>query len=157
LKPSFLQQFDLEQKYDLIVLQVGLNAVTNSLNNIRWYEAELNRTFEHLRLCFPNKPILIVSVGDRATKIDGELATMRSVPAIVSMQRELARKHGLLFFDLFEGMGGQGSIIGLAHHKPRYANLDYTHLTHEGGKYMSRLFVKLFVEEKKRYEMKAVQ
>ncbi len=157
LKPSFVQQFDREQKYDLIVLQVGLNAVTNSLNNIRWYEAELNRTFEHLRLCFPNKPILIVSVGDRATKIDGELATMRSVPAIVSMQRELARKHGFLFFDLFKGMGGHGSIIDLAQHKPRYANLDYTHLTHEGGRYMSRLFVQLFVNEKKRYEQKALQ
>ena len=125
---------------------VVMPAVTNSLNNIRWYEAELERTFQHLRACFPGKPILVVSVGDRATKEEGELVTMRGVPAIVAMQRDLAGKHGLLFFDLFMGMGGKGSMVALAHHRPRYANLDYTHLTHEGGKYMSRLFLRLLLE-----------
>ncbi len=91
LKPDFIRQFDAFQNYDLVVLQVGLNAVTNSLTNIKWYEAELDKTFAHLRACFPGKPILIVSVGDRAGKEGAELATMRGVPAIVKMQRDLAR------------------------------------------------------------------
>lgn len=147
LKPDFIKQFDASQKYDLIVIQVGLNAVTNSLNNIKWYEAELDRTFSHLRACFPNKPILVVSVGDRAGKTGTELATMRGVPAIVNMQRNLARKHGFLFYDLFWGMGGPGSMIRLAHHKPRYANTDYTHLTHEGGKVIGLQFARLFLSE----------
>lgn len=147
LKPDFIRQFDAYQNYDLVVLQVGLNAVTNSLNNIKWYEAELDRTFQHLKACFPGKAILIVSVGDRAGKNGTELVTMRGVPAIVAMQRDLARKHGFLFYDLYWGMGGPGSIIEMAHHKPRYANTDYTHLTHEGGRVMGHLFAKLFVEE----------
>ncbi len=151
LKPDFIQQFDVFQKYDLIVLQVGLNAVTNSLTNIKWYEAELDKTFAHLRACFPDKPILIVSVGDRAGKIGTELATMRGVPAIVKMQRDLARKHGFLFYDLFWGMGGPGSIIEMAHHRPRYANTDYTHLTHEGGRVMGHLFAKLFLDEQAKW------
>lgn len=150
LRPEVLRQFDAYQRYDLVVLQVGLNAVTNSLNNIRWYEAELERTFQHLRACFPGKPILVVSVGDRASKIGTELATMRGVPAIVAMQRDLARKHGMLFYDLYWGMGGPGSMIELAHHRPRYANLDYTHLTHDGGRYIGHRFAQLFLEEKAR-------
>lgn len=150
LRPEVLHQFDAYQRYDLVVLQVGLNAVTNSLNNIRWYEAELDRTFKHLRLCFPGKPILIVSVGDRADKVGDELATMRGVPAIVAMQRDLARQHGFLFYDLYWGMGGPGSMIELAHHRPRYANLDYTHLTHDGGRYIGHRFAQLFLEEKAR-------
>ena len=148
LRPDIMRQFDRFQHYNLIVLQVGLNAVTNSLNNIKWYQAELDRTFAHLRACFPDKPILIVSVGDRANKNGTELATMRGVPAIVAMQRDLSRKHGFLFYDLFHGMCGPGSMVQLAHHKPRYANLDYTHLTHEGGKVMGALFAQLFLEEK---------
>ncbi len=142
LQPDFIKQFEALRHYDLVVLQVGLNAVTNSLNNIRWYQAELERTFNHLRACFPDKPILIVSVGDRGGKIGTELATMRSVPAIVAMQRDLARRHGFLFYDLFRGMGGAGTMIRMAMHRPRLANTDYTHLTHEGGRVVGLMFAK---------------
>jgi hypothetical protein len=148
LEPSFIHQFDQVQQYDLIVIQVGLNAVTNSLNNIRWYEAELDRTLKHLKLCFPGKPILVVSVGDRGAKIGTEILTMRGVPAIVKMQRNLARKHGLLFYDLFWGMGGPNTMLKFAYQRPRLANTDYTHLTHEGGKVIGINMAKLFLQEK---------
>ncbi len=154
LKPEVIKQFDRVQQYDLIILQVGLNAVTNSLNNIKWYQAELDRTFAHLRVCFPTHPILIIGVADRGGKIGTELATMRGVPAIVNMQRDMARKHGFMFYDLYHAMGGSGSMIRLAYQKPRLANTDYTHLTHEGGKYMSRIFVNLFTQEQNLYKSK---
>lgn len=154
IRPEMARQFDVFQQYDLVVLQVGLNAVTNSTVNVKWYEAELDKVFDHLRACFPGRPILIVSVGDRADKVNGELATMRGVPAIVHMQRDLARKHGFLFYDLFHGMGGYGSIIRLADHKPMLANKDYTHLTHEGGKVIGRLFVRLFTAEQAKWREK---
>lgn len=147
LAPDFIRQFDAVQQYDLIVLQVGLNAVTNSLNNVRWYEAELDRTFKHLKTCFPGKPILVVSVGDRGGKDGTEIATMRGVPAIVQMQRNLSRKHGFLFYDLFWGMGGPNTMLRFAHQRPRLANTDYTHLTHEGGKVVGIMFAKLFLRE----------
>lgn len=158
LSPDFVQQFDAVQQYDLIVLQVGLNAVTNSLNNIKWYEAELDRTFRHLKSCFPGKPILIVSVGDRGGKTGGaEITTMRGVPAIVKMQRNLARKHGLLFYDLFWGMGGPNTMLKFAHQRPRLANTDYTHLTHEGGKVVGLMFARLFLQEQANWRAKNVQ
>ena len=151
LRPDFIQQFDAFQQYDLVVLQVGLNAVTNSLTNITWYEAELDKTFRHLRACFPGKPILIVSVGDRAGKNGTELATMRGVPAIATMQRDLARKHGFMFYDMFWGMGGPGSMVQMANQRPRLANADYTHLTHEGGRVIGHLFANLFLEEQRKW------
>jgi lysophospholipase L1-like esterase len=149
LKPEVVRRFNAWQRYDLIVIQVGLNAVTNDLTNVRWYEAELDRTFKHLRLCFPVQPILIVSVGDRADKVGTEIATMRGVPAITAMQRTLARKHGFLFFDLFHAMGGPGTMIRFAHQHPRLANLDYTHLTHDGGRVMGHLFANMLLKEKR--------
>lgn len=157
MKPDFVRQFNALRQYDLVVIQVGLNAVTNSLNNIRWYEAELERTFQHLRACFPDQPVLVVSVGDRAGKNGTELATMRGVPAIVRMQRDLARKHGFLFYDLFYGMGGPGSMIRLANQRPRLANADYTHLTHEGGRVIGLMFARLFLEEQANWKTKFSQ
>jgi hypothetical protein len=151
LQPEIVQKFDTYQHYDLVVVQVGLNAVTNDLKNIRWYEAELQRTFKHLHACFPGKTILIVSVGDRGDKVGTELMTMRGVPAIVAMQRRLAREHGFLFFDLYHAMGGAGTMIRFAQQKPRLANLDYTHLTHEGGHYMGQLFARLMLTEQAKW------
>ncbi|HLP92560.1 MAG TPA: GDSL-type esterase/lipase family protein [Saprospiraceae bacterium] len=155
ISPEFVQQFDAVQQYDLVVLQVGLNAVTNSLNNIRWYEAELERTFKHLKACFPGKPILIVSVGDRGGKAGDRIETMRGVPAIVQMQRKLARKHGFLFYDLFWGMGGPDTMLKFAHQRPRLANTDYTHLTHDGGKVVGLMFARLFLQEQATYKAKS--
>jgi hypothetical protein len=155
ISKSMMQAFDKYQHYDLIVLQFGLNAASNSLRNIAWYQQELDETFKHMRLCFPDKPILVISVPDRGGKVDGELATMRSIPAIVDMQRTLARKHGFLFFDLFRGMGGPGAMIALANTSPMLANKDYTHLTHAGGKEVSYLFVRLLQEEHTRHKMES--
>ena len=153
LRPDFIQQFDAVQQYDLVVLQVGLNAVTDKLNNIRWYEAELDRTFKHLRTCFPDKPILIISVGDRDGKVGTEILTMRGVPAIVAMQRDMARKHGFLFYDLFWGMGGPETMLKFANQRPRLANTDYTHLTHEGGKVVGLQFARLMLLEQQKWKI----
>lgn len=146
LKPGFIRQFDAWQRYDLVIVQYGLNAAGASLGNINWYKHELDKTFAHLRILFPHAPILIVSVPDRGGKIDGELASMPSVAAITSMQRDLARKHGFLFYDLFHGMGGPSTMIEFANRKPRLANLDYTHLTHDGGKVVGHQLARLFLQ-----------
>lgn len=152
LTPETARQFDQVQQYDLIILQYGLNAVTNSTRNVRWYEAELDRTYKHIRKCFPNTPILIISVPDRGGKNEaGNLTTMRGVPAIVNMQRELARKHGFLFYDFYYGMGGPGTMVRLANTKPRLANLDYTHLTHEGGRVVGVQMAQMFLNEQLRW------
>lgn len=153
IQPALARQFDAAQQYDLIVVQLGLNAVTPKLDNLRWYEAELDQTYAHLRKCFPGKLILAISVADRAGKIQGELATYPSVLAITEMQRNLARKHGFLFFDLFHGMGGPGSMIEFAERqRPALANRDYTHLTHEGGKVMGYMFARLFLDAQQEYQ-----
>lgn len=151
IEPALVRQFDAYQHYDLVVVQLGTNAVTTKMDNIRWYKAELEQTFAHLRRCFPGKPILLISVADRAGKIDGELITLPSVLAITAMQRELARQYGFLFYDLFHGMGGRGTMLRFASQKPALANKDYTHLTHEGGKVLGHLFAKLFLDAQSAY------
>ena len=147
IKPEIARSFDALLDYDLVVLQVGLNAVTNSLNNINWYRRELEKTYAHLRVCFPDQPILIVSVADRGGRVNGELGTMISVPHIVQMQRKLAMEHGFLFFDLFRGMGGEGTMSDFARRKPPLAAADMTHLSHEGGRLIGCMMANLFLRE----------
>lgn len=151
LDPALMQAFDRELKYDLVIVQLGLNAVQPDLRNIVWYEKELDDTFAHLRRCFPKKTILIFSVADRGGKVAGEIRTMPAVPAIVGMQRNLARKHGFLFWDLFRGMGGEGTMFRFSQMRPSLANKDFTHLTHEGGRVMGLLIADFFEKEHTRF------
>ena len=46
------------------------------------------------------------------------------------------------------------SIIQMAHQKPRLANTDYTHLTHEGGRVIGLSFARLFVAEQAAWKAK---
>jgi GDSL-like Lipase/Acylhydrolase family len=152
IRPEIVRDFDAIQQYDLVVLQYGLNAAGESTKNIGWYRAELEKTFKHIRACYPHTPILFISVPDRAGKIDGVLTTLPSVPLIVHMQRELARQHGFLFYDFYRGMGGAGSMIELANiTHPTLANKDYTHLTHDGGRFMGYKLAGLFLREQARF------
>lgn len=154
IRPAIVKKFDRQHPYDLVVLLVGLNATGNTLDNLEWYRYELDRTFQHLRQCFPNRPLLIVSVGDRGGKVGNDLQTLKSVPYVASMQRDLARKYGLVFFDLFNGMGGAGSMVAMASHKPALASKDYTHLTFDGGRLISNLLLDVLLKEQASYRRK---
>jgi lysophospholipase L1-like esterase len=70
------------------------------------------------------------------------------------MQRDLARKYGLVFFDLFNGMGGAGSMVAMASHKPALASKDYTHLTFDGGRLISNLLLDVLLKEQASYRRK---
>ncbi len=146
------RRFDALLKYDLIVMQYGMNAVTSKTNNIPWYEKELDEAIVLMKQNFPGRPILLVGCPDRGNKTGGEIHTMAAVPLIVAMQRRLAEKHGLLFYDLFTAMGGPDATVRLAEMRPILAYKDYTHLTHEGGKMMGLRMARAFFEAQKSYQ-----
>jgi hypothetical protein len=143
------QRFDALLKYDLIIMQYGMNAVTAKTNNIPWYEKELDDAIIYLKNAFPGRPILLIGCPDRGGKVDGELHTMTAVPLIVEMERRLAQKNGLLFFDLFQAMGGKDATIRLSAMRPILAYKDFTHLTHEGGRMVAMRMARAILEAKK--------
>jgi lysophospholipase L1-like esterase len=150
ISSEMFQKFDDYLQYDLIVVQLGLNAVLPDLENIPWYEIELDKIFEHLRRSFPKKTILLVGVADRGGKVGMDIKTMPAVPAIVNMQRRLAQKHHFLFWDMYHAMGGPETMLRFANQRPSLANKDYTHLTHEGGRVMGKLFAETLLGERVR-------
>ena len=71
---------------------------------------------------------MLLSVGDRDYKTeDGELRTMPGVKNLIRYQQNIAAESGIAFWNMFEAMGGEGSMANLVHAKPSMANYDYTH------------------------------
>ena len=65
---------------------------------------------------FRKQPSLIVSVGDRDYKTEeGELRTMPGIKNLVRYQQNLAADEAVAFWNMFEAMGGEGSMADMVH------------------------------------------
>ena len=148
-----MHEFNEQRPYDLIILQYGLNVATERGRNYDKYIAGMQTTIDHLMDAFPQAGILIVSVGDRDYKTeDGTLRTMPGIKNLVRYQQNLAADNDIAFWNMFEAMGGEGSMANLVHAKPSLANYDYTHINFRGGKHLAGLLYEALVYGKEQYD-----
>ena len=154
---AVLKQYDRLRTYDLIVLQYGLNVATEQGVNYTYYQESMVKVVNYLKKVFPQASILIVGVGDRNYRSEtGELFTMPGVKNLIRFQKALAAETHVAFWNLFEAMGGEGSMAKLVHQKPALANYDYTHINFRGGKHIANLLFETLVYGKEQYEKRKV-
>lgn len=150
---QMLKEFNEQRPYDLIILQYGLNIATPRGKKYDGYKKGMLTAIEHMKECFPQAGFLLLSVGDRDYKTEtGELRTMPGVKNLVRYQQSIAAESGIAFWNMFEAMGGNGSMARLVHAKPSQANYDYTHINFRGGKYLAGLLYETLVYGKEQYE-----
>ncbi len=145
------RQFNQYQDYKLIILQYGLNVIAPDTKDLSWYVNPMINVIQRLKRCYPEAAILLMSVSDRSTKVDGQYHTMESVPIMIEAQREIARKTQIAFYNLFEAMGGENSMVSYVESDPPLANKDYTHLNYQGGRRVAGIFVKSLINEFQKY------
>lgn len=131
---DLMNALDKILNYDLIVLQYGTNVLGYGTTDYGWYEAKMSGVVNHLKQCFPNASILIISTGDRAVKTDMEMQTDKAVEPLVKHQRLYAEGTHSGFINLYTLMGGYGSMIKWVQESPSLANKDYTHFNQKGAK-----------------------
>lgn len=150
---GIMKEFNDQRPYDLIILQYGLNVATQRGYNYDNYQKGLLAAIEHLKECFPQAGFLLLSVGDRDYKTDtGELRTMPGVKNLIRYQQNIAAESGIAFWNMFEAMGGEGSMAKLVHAKPSMANYDYTHINFRGGKHLAGLLYETLLYGKEQYD-----
>lgn len=125
--------------YDMIIVEYGINALSSQQNNYTSYGNLLEKIINRIKACYPNADILVMGIGDRGQKIDGNVASLPTSAAMVKAQRDAARRTGSLFWDTREAMGGQDAVVDWR--ERGLINADYIHLNAKGGKELSRLFV----------------
>ncbi len=126
--------------YDLIVMEYGINALSEKQKDYTNYRKAMVQVAEHLKKCYPNADIVLMGIGDRGVKKNGVYQSISTAPAMVAAQRGAARDAGILFWDTREAMGGEGAIVDWRTKK--LVNGDYIHLNSDGGKRLAEEFVK---------------
>lgn len=149
---DLMNAFDKVLHYDLIVLQYGANVLNHGSLDYKFYEKNMKVVVEKLRQCFPNADILVISTADKSSKVEGKMETDAAVYPLFRAQKQFSRDTGTGFIDLFNLMGGTGSMVEWVNNN--LANKDYTHFNVKGSKEIGEL---LYKELEKGYEKYNIQ
>ncbi|MGG5578493.1 hypothetical protein ACPDHL_14300 [Myroides sp. C15-4] len=141
-----MQQFQKELDYSLIILHYGTNVLNYGSYNYSWYTKQMNKVVSHLRQCFPKASILVISTADKSTKYNLTMQTDSAVTPLMRAQRKYAIESKTGFFNLYEAMGGRGSMVKWVEESPTKANKDYTHFNFRGAQAVSALIFKQLEE-----------
>jgi hypothetical protein len=146
-----LRSFASVRPYDLIILHYGLNVANEKQKDYGGYTGQLGKVIDLMKQAYPHASILVVSMGDRDKRgSDGQMHTMGGVKEMVSYERKMASDHHVAFWNLYEAMGGDGSLAKMTEKKQ--ANLDYTHINFAGGRHLAELLFDVLMNGKENYE-----
>ena len=143
---NVMHRFQKELDYSLIILHYGTNVLNYGSLNYSWYTKQMSRVVSQLRNSFPNAAILIISTADKSTKYDLVMQTDSAVVPLVRAQRKYAMETQTGFVDLYQAMGGKGSMVNWVESTPSRANKDYTHFNARGAREIAALIFKQIEE-----------
>lgn len=152
LDAGLMQQFQADMNIKCIVLQYGINVVHSGTDDYSYYSRGFVNTINSLKLKLPKCGILVNSVSDRATKKQDGYQTMPEIPGFVVIQQAMAKQTNTAFWNLFEAMGGDSSMINMVNSPQSLANKDYTHFKPSGGTYIASYFYYSMLYAFEKYE-----
>ena len=128
------QSFDLLNTR-LIILQFGGNRMPdiNSPKSITPYLAELEKQIYYMRRVAPKATLLFIGPADMGRRYNGKMGTWKGLPELNDSLRAMALRNKVAYWDMFNVMGGEGSMAQWVKHKPALAGPDYIHFTFNGA------------------------
>lgn len=151
----FLKAVQTQNHYDLIVMQYGVNLLFRPDDtDYSYYVKVMTPTLVKFKNAFPETDILMVSTADRAFRYNGEFQSAKGVRNLVETQAKMAYDNNLSFFNLFETMGGENSIVAWAQKEPPLANKDYVHPNGRGTDILAEKLYHAMMKDYKIYTAK---
>ncbi len=146
-------QSQLEKlKVKLVILEFGVNVIPNPVKHYGFYEEMMYKQLRYLRSVMPEVNILVVGVSDMARRSGTGYASYPNVTLVRDAQKKAAFRAGCAFWDLYEAMGGENSMVAWVSAKPSLANKDYTHFSHKGAEVVGEMLYHALIQEYDNYK-----
>ncbi len=136
---NVLREFNSYMNYKFLIINFGVNIVSNQYSNYVWYESQMSKIVDYLQQAFPQTSILLVSVGDKGIKKGSTFVTDPGIPMLLRSQEKIVSQRNIAYWNMFEAMGGANIISDWVDSTPALAYKDYCHLTNNGGKIIADL------------------
>ena len=135
-----IDESTLQQSFDLldtrlIILQFGGNRMPSitSTGGIVAYTQELEKQIEYVKQAAPKATLLFIGPADMGKSYNGKLGTWKGLPELNDSLRSMALRNDIAYWDMFNVMGGEGSMVQWVKHKPALAGPDHIHFTFSGA------------------------
>ncbi|MCF6268122.1 MAG: GDSL-type esterase/lipase family protein [Melioribacteraceae bacterium] len=146
---EYLKDFQKEMDYKLIILEFGLNILSGRKTNFTKYERDMVKIINKMKKAMPDASFLLVGVHDKCIKKGSKFITDPTVLKLIKAQKSIADKADIAFWNLFEAMGGENSMVEWVNANPPRAFKDYIHFNDIGAKKEAEM---LFAELMKKYK-----
>lgn len=127
----------------LLIIAYGSNEVGDDDLDLEEYGEKFSRLLKNFHSAVPEASLLVIAPPDRATLVQGSWRTHPQMSALIATQRRVALASGAAFWNLFQAMGGAGSIERW--HKRSMAQADRVHLTSAGYQMIARMLYAEFL------------
>lgn len=141
-----LASFYKDENVGLIILQYGGNSVPyiKSESAIEKFCNDTKRQIELFKKIAPTAKILYIGPSDMSTSIAGQMQTYQHLPDFVSALQKAVNEAGAAYWNMFDAMGGSGSMVAWVKARPQLAGGDYIHFTPKGAQRISEILYGTF-------------
>ncbi len=147
IKSSLLSQQLRMNNVRLIVMQYGINVVPNPTSNYGFYERLFLSQLKAIKRAAPDVDILVIGPSDMSRKVGGEYVSYPNITKIRDAMRNAAFATDCAFWDLYETMGGENSMVSWVQNDPSLASKDFTHFNARGARHVGEMLYDALLSE----------
>jgi lysophospholipase L1-like esterase len=142
----------------LFILQFGGNAVPYAITEgrIKGYARNFKRNIQYLKQLVPNAAVIVIGPSDMSVLEGTNWVTYPTLEQVRDALKDAAFEAGACYWDLYEAMGGNGSMKEWVNANPPLAIKDYAHFTDKGALKVSQWFTEALFKEYQHYKQQKV-
>ncbi|MBX2963362.1 MAG: hypothetical protein KF687_12675 [Cyclobacteriaceae bacterium] len=138
----------------LFILQFGGNAVPYAKTDERidGYARNFKRNLQYLKRLKPDAAIIVIGPSDMSVLEGTKWITYRQLEQVRDALKSATHEAGAAYWDLYEAMGGKGSMVEWVNADPPLAIKDYTHFTDKGALKAGQWFTEALLRDYQFYK-----
>lgn len=140
----------------MIILQFGGNRMPmiSGTKNIVSYVEELEQQVKYFQEVAPQATLLFIGPADMGKSYNGKIGTWKGLPELNDSIKAMALRNEVAYWDMFNVMGGEGSMAQYVRHNPPLGSPDHIHFTFLGAQEIGNGLAKSLIIYHDFYELR---
>lgn len=143
-------QFDIR----LVILQYGGNVLpfAKTDKGVESYAHRFEQNINYLKKLLPNASFIVIGPSDMSLLEGTEWITYPMLPKVRDELKEAAFNAGVVYWDLYEAMGGNGAMKEWVKAEKPLAIKDHVHFTNRGARKTGQWFFNALIKDFQEWE-----